>query len=276
MKLGFLHACPCCNSDDIQHTPGFVFPFVAQRIHGKPFLETRSDEYYDIQLETSLIGTFSVGCANCGFVGNAVRYTAEQMQNLYSNYRDERYDRERTFFEKSYAERAGKLEVAYPYLGVIEQELAITCGSIKSVIDVGGASGVNCPFRNDAMTECYVTDVSGKQLLEGVERWDGIRNQFDLVYCSNVLEHIPDVFDFVMSELMQFDSRYLYIEVPYFEPKLDSSGFPHPKLGWHEHINYFSKKSLIQLCRRLGLGAVKFLELSSGGDLVSRGVVIAR
>ena len=276
MKFELLDSCPCCASEDIQHTPGFVFPFVAQRIYGKPFLTTPSDQYRDIQIETSLIGTFSVGCENCGFLGNAVRYTAQQMQNLYSNYRDEQYDQERTFFEESYAERAGMLEVAYPYLGVIEEELAKTCGSIKSVIDVGGASGVNCPFRNTAMTECFVTDVSGKQLLEGVERWDDVRNQFDLVYCSNVLEHIPDILGFVRNELMQFEYRYLYIEVPYFEPKLDPSGFPRPKLGWHEHINYFSEKSLAELFGRLGLEVVKFLGLTSGKELVSRGVVIAR
>lgn len=276
MKFEFLDSCPCCDSDDIQHMPGFVFPFVAKRIYGKPFLETPSDQYRDIQIERSLTGTFSIGCANCRFLGNAVRYTAQQMHNLYSNYRDEQYDLERSLFEESYAERAAMLEVAYPYLGVIEQELSEICGSIKSVIDVGGASGVNCPFRNSVLTDCYVTDVSGKQLLEGVERWDEVRNHFDLVYCSNVLEHIPDILDFVSSELMRFDSRYLYVEVPYFEPKPDPSGFPYAKLGWHEHINYFSEKSLVALFGRLGLKVVKFLELSTDNDLVSRGVVIAR
>jgi len=60
------------------------------------------------------------------------------------------------------------------------------------------------------------------------------------------------------------------------EPKPDSSGFPHPKLGWHEHINYFSEKSLAELFGRLGLDVVKFLDLRLGNDPVSRGVVISR
>lgn len=274
MNLGFLTKCPCCLSKKVEYAPGFIFPFVANRLFGSGYLEEGLKELDDIAVSKSLYGTFSIHCKKCGFLGNAVRYNAQQMGALYKNYRDQAYNIERCSFEKSYESRVGDLDDCYPYLSDLENWLELWCEDTTSVIDVGGGSGINCVFRKKDSVDCFVFDVSGRALVDGVEEWNTTLQSFDLVYCSNVLEHVSDIGEFLSDQLLRFEFRYLYIEVPYFDANLKKNGRLITKLGWHEHINYFSEQSIIELGNHYQLAVVAQIKNLVDGTPKSHGFLL--
>jgi hypothetical protein len=65
------------------------------------------------------------------------------------------------------------------------------------------------------------------------------------------------------------DDAILYIEVPYEELMLDENAvLPEDKKHWHEHINFFSKKSLKILIKNAGMEILNIKKLSAktGGN----------
>lgn len=78
---------------------------------------------------------------------------------------------------------------------------------------------------------------------------------YDLIVCRHVLEHIPYPSD-VLTEIHQCmkDETLLYVEVPHeavMAQSLDVKASD--KKHWHEHINFFSIKSLEILLKSCGL-----------------------
>ena len=106
--------------------------------------------------------------------------------------------------------------------------------------------------------EIDIYDISRKDVVDGVNTVNietAKLKHYDLIICSNVLEHIPypkktlDEIKMVMK-----DECILYVEIPYEKIVRD---FKNPmevlfkKKHWHEHINFFNEtsiKRLVSLC----------------------------
>jgi len=88
--------------------------------------------------------------------------------------------------------------------------------------------------------------------------------------CSNVLEHVPYPSDLLsdIKKVMNKES-ILYIEVPYENVVMNNKSDLHLlKKHWHEHINFYSKKSLYSLFQNAGLEVkdLKKLQATAGGQ----------
>jgi 2-polyprenyl-3-methyl-5-hydroxy-6-metoxy-1,4-benzoquinol methylase len=119
----------------------------------------------------------------------------------------------------------------------------------------------------------HVHDISGVEVVAGAERIDRDRipeRDFDLVVCSQVLEHVPSPAE-LMREIASVLSPHtlLYVEVPH-EPLIRD----HPgdlnlgalKRHWHEHVNFYTEPSLRRLLDQAGLQvlASHFLPYDNG------------
>ena len=77
----------------------------------------------------------------------------------------------------------------------------------------------------------------------------GENGGFDVVVTRQVLEHITDIKDFLLSiRILLRDKGYLVIEVP------DSEiNFKHSDYGiWEEHVNYFTQATLSRILNEMG------------------------
>jgi 2-polyprenyl-3-methyl-5-hydroxy-6-metoxy-1,4-benzoquinol methylase len=86
-------------------------------------------------------------------------------------------------------------------------------------------------------------------------------NQYDVIVCSNVLEHVPYPTKFLQEiKSVMRSGTVLYIEIPLEEIMLGLNS-PHEKLKmkrhWHEHINFFSERAMTELLNHCGLKLVR-------------------
>ncbi len=129
-----------------------------------------------------------------------------------------------------------------------------------SILDWGGGDGKNTPFRNQcSILDIY--DISNIAVISGarsVTHQVATASKYDLIVCSNVLEHVPYPSDLLrdIKQSMHAGSL-LYIEVPYEElVRVHGSDVLQYKKHWHEHINFFSPSSLKRLLNNCGLKTV--------------------
>ena len=181
------------------------------------------------------------------------------MTSLYRCYRDDAYTRQRDHYEPGYASTVARDYLQrHPYLDQVEAWLATRLPENPSVLDWGGGDGRNTPFLGRGRVQVH--DISGVEVVDGAEiidlRQPGSRN-FDLVACSQVLEHVPAPMDLLLDILPVLSPRtLLYLEVPH-----ESLVREHPgsldlaklKRHWHEHVNFFTEAGLRRLLDRAGL-----------------------
>ncbi len=185
-----------------------------------------------------------------------LRFSDEEMACLYDDYRGSEYSILRDTYEPGYLSRNELLEQGCPYLSQVESFLAPYLNPAPTILDWGGDTGRNAPFAC-SRASLDVFDISDRPLVPAARKVtrSQIREcHYDLVLLSNVLEHVPypaRVLDEVF-EVLSADS-VLYIEVP-FEVimRLDGASALSAKRHWHEHINFFSKGSLVALLEHSG------------------------
>lgn len=192
----------------------------------------------------------TIFCPQCESIFCDMRFEPDEMQRLYAGYRDITYTSLREQFEPGYTQRNASLEAEATYLPRVEQFLSPHVARNGRILDWGGGSGVNTPFRLTAATH-HVFDISRAPTIPGATNVTGeaIRSQcYDLIVLSEVLEHVsyPNELLHQVSDAMTHDT-ILYIEVPYEDLVKTSKniGKEWPmKKHWHEHINFFSERSL--------------------------------
>ena len=112
-----------------------------------------------------------------------------------------------------------------------------------SMIDFGCALGDSCSVfrKHNENLDIYLWDVSSVGLNTavrrnkkyGVKKWD--RNtKADMVYCSNVIEHIPDTLSFV-EDLCRASKQWVCIQGPYCEKHDDGTSLT-PENPNGEHV----------------------------------------
>lgn len=240
-----------------------VAPFLARRIWNRP--------PFCVNL---------VACGSCGFVFYNPRLDDGDLQRLYTGYRLAEYQQMRHASEPWYSEKFNE-DLASPALylrrrAALAPLLKKHLGHhpIQRVLDHGGDRGDLVAGLIDG-AQAFVYDISGIPPATGVTAVaDPAACQPDLIINSNVLEHVGFPRNLVHSILASAGNGLVYLEVPVEQP----AGFSrlvrrfaqvgvmtatHPSLArhilrpaslymMHEHINYYTERSLTTLFRAAG------------------------
>jgi len=256
--------CICCGGTALRRSPAILMPFVAARAFGWTPVEITADW----GLKTIAPGMAyplcnSVQCQDCGVLFLDIRFDEAEMAALYDDYRGPAYTAQREAFEPGYAERNALILQGFGYIPQVEALLEPFVPPQPAVLDWGGDTGLNTPFAATARLR-HVYDISARPMAPGVERV--AREQlgdvaYDLVVCSNVLEHLPHPRRALAEIAAQMrPTTLLYLEVPLEE--LVRTAEPGADLAnrrkyWHEHVNFFTEASLRALLGPAGLDLVE-------------------
>ena len=171
-------------------------------------------------------------CISCGLFFYSRRFSSTELQLMYSHYRDEKYLKNRQFWEPWYTKKLNDVnqfddDVLRQRRTHLEDLLgkAIDREDISppySVVDWGGDRGQFIP-RMSYLKEIYVYEVSDAITLPGCTKLMHPDEVFgvspDLIMLCNVLEHDHDARNVVSSISANIkDGGLLYIEFPLDRP----------------------------------------------------------
>jgi Methyltransferase domain len=282
--------CVICGGAFRRQGRGFVTPFVAQRIWQRQPFPVRLSE-----------------CAECGFMFFNPRLEASEEMGLYSGYRSPEYQKMRKSFEPWYTEKfnAGlSSPAAWQHRkqllsSLFRDRLSLSGHTFCNVLDFGGDRGDLITGLVPASRR-FVYEISGVDPVDGVEPLRSLeecrQNQFDLIVTSNVLEHVGSPCD-VVAQISSIanSSTLVFNEVPYesvtdFRTRLKRVvqavvlAATHPTLAWrvirpgmfnlmHEHVNYFTPRSLDRLMEVSGFKVLDSGDYASSEGLLGERVV---
>ncbi len=258
-------ACVCCGSSSLIKAPAVLMPFVAHRAFGwTPVSIDSSWGLQTIPEGRAYSVCNSLHCPDCGLIFLDIRFDDGALSRLYAGYRGEEYTRLRDTYEPGYRLRNDGLQDGITYLDEVERFLLPLLPKTLSVLDWGGDTGVNTPFKHGS--NClHVFDISDVSLVPGISRVNlegALAHRYDLVVCSNVLEHTPYPLATLSKIIKVMDKNsVLYLEVPH-EVLMRTRATGHERLSakrhWHEHVNFFTDKAVQHLVQGSGLEIIKF------------------
>jgi SAM-dependent methyltransferase len=244
-------------------SPAIMMPFVAKRVFDhEPVEITQAWGLRDLQPGMAYTLCNTLECEDCGVLFLDYRFSDHEMSLLYKDYRGDEYNALRARFEPAYNATALHYEGRAAYVEDVERILAPYLPARPRVLDWGGDSGVNSPFRFSAAL-LHVYDISGVETCAEatpVTPEVCLQQHYDLVNCSQVLEHVPHPANLLrqIADTLRKET-ILYLEVP-LEEIFRSGGNGSPRFAmkrhWHEHINFFSPSSLQSLARTCGLEVI--------------------
>lgn len=249
--------CLCCGSYKILSSSAILMPFVAHRVFNWRPVQISHDwglntinNGYAYSICNSLL------CSVCEFLFLDIRFSEKELKNLYHNYRDAEYNSLREEYEPGYSKRNDDLNGGINYLNDIESFILPHVTLPVTILDWGGDTGKNTPFKsNNNLIHIY--DIGGKGAESSaviVGKKEAFNNEYSLVVCCNVLEHVPFPLDVLQDITKTMSKRsLLYIEVPFEDIFVKyKDNFHIHKKHWHEHINFFSEKSIKALITNAG------------------------
>lgn len=260
-------ACVCCGGVNLGRAPAILMPFVAHRAFGwAPVNINASWGLKTVPEGRAYSLCNSLLCQDCGLVFLDIRFDDQALSRLYADYRGEAYTYLRDSYEPGYRERNESLQQGCSYLSDIEDFLRPLLPKHPKILDWGGDTGINTPFKEQSSC-VHVFDISKVSLLPGISRVnleEAMAHEYDLVVCSNVLEHTPYPAASLaeISKVMN-EHSVLYLEVPHeVLMKSYATGMERlkAKRHWHEHVNFYTDTAFQSLVRASGLDVIKFEE----------------
>ncbi len=258
--------CICCGGAELMRSPAVLMPFIAHRIYNWEPVEIDSSwGLKTISLGTAYAICNSLLCIKCRLLFLDIRFSEKEMKRLYNNYRDDNYTELREYYEPGYRARSNGLNRGTNYLKEVEAFLLPYLPKIIKLLDWGGDSGENTPFKDNSKNTIHIYDISNIKtngLLINVSKEVACQQEYDLIVCSNVLEHVPYPHQ-ILNEIKSImtTSTLLYIEVPLENLILEvytDIQLLKKKRHWHEHINFFTESSLRALLLASGLSMLSF------------------
>ncbi len=265
-----------------------VTPFLARRIwQRQPFSVALSE------------------CLGCGFIFFNPRLEPSEEASLYAGYRTPEYQKMRRSFEPWYTEKLNA-SLSSPEAWqhriqllrkLFHDRLKLSGRTFGNVLDFGGDHGELIAELAPA-TRRFVYEISGVNPVAGVESLHSLeecrQHRFDLIVTSNVLEHVGSPRD-VIAQIASIATpeTLIFNEVPYESvadwrtrlKRIVQAGLlavTRPALAsrmlgpgmfnlMHEHVNYYSRRSLDRLMEVSG-----FEVLDSGDYELATGFLGAR
>lgn len=188
------------------------------------------EELFGLRRKERPIQTKLFKCYACDFAFYSYRYSEDQIDKLYFEYRGTNYFKVRASWETYYtAEINCAFSVGSPELterldfmwGAING--AVDTKSIRTIVDFGGDQGQFLPTHS--YSRKYVIDLSSHPLVDGVTRLPDLRSATletpMIVILSGVLEHVSFPRAFLSSVKDDVPpGTFVYLEVPldYCEP----------------------------------------------------------
>jgi hypothetical protein len=257
--------CVCCGSLSLKSSPAILMPFVAHRVFGwGPVEIDDSWGLMTINNGTAYSICKSLLCCDCGLLFLDIRFSDSELNNLYNKYREHEYTTLREHYEPGYTIKNNELNNGITNIKYIEDFLEPYLEKPLSILDWGGDTGKNTPFKFEK-NKIDIYDIGNKPTLEGitvVNKKEALSKKYSLVICCNVLEHTPYPSDILIEIAKAMDtSTILYIEVPNENLLIEHNNPLEKKKHWHEHINFFSEKSLINLLQKTGFSILKINNL---------------
>lgn len=199
-------------------------------------------------------------CIECDLIYAPVMPTPEMF--------DESYQGDYTV--RSITRKTIKLTPVVTYLK-IKKRLRGEKGKVK-FLDIGSNAGYFTEAARKLGCDAYGLELDEKAVAfaqehypgsqfraESIEEFSEKGHIFDLIYCSEVIEHVPDIHSFVKAIRKVANEKTIF-----FLTTPDSGHFKMPKnlISWHEiipvqHIRLFNKKNLAMLLKEHGF-RVKF------------------
>jgi hypothetical protein len=255
-------------------------PFIAHRVYQwKPAKIDDSWGLKTISAGNAYALCNSLLCIQCSLLFLDIRFSEREMARLYDKYRDDSYNELRDHYEPGYRTRSVGLTRGGNYLKQVEAFLIPHVPNILKILDWGGDTGENTPFKDNLDNTVDIYDISGVKTVGKaikVSKETTYQKKYDLIVCSNVLEHIPYPRQLLIEiKAIMTKSTLLYIEVPHenlIKEFANHTELLNKKRHWHEHINFFSEDSLKALISILGLSLLSFQiqEIISEGKICSQ------
>jgi hypothetical protein len=255
-----INHCICCGESNLLSHPAILSPFVAERTMGwSSCIVNAESELREVPLGVHYPVCKTMKCPSCGTIFSDIRFSDEELYKLYYKYRSSSYTTLRCKYEAEYEQKAEDIlnSTTDEYLSRIESFISSffqnTIG--LRVLDWGGDKGESTPFKkNNLCTHIY--DINGNEPLFhcfNVNKDQIKQYSYDLIVCSNLLEHVSDPYKLLWEITSVMHSKtFLYIEVPYEEIPFEKKNF------WHEHINLFSEAGILTLLSRCNLNLEEF------------------
>ena len=251
-------SCVCCGETVLLSSPAVLMPLLSHRIFNHaPFEITDEHDLKRYGIDNGMAYEIcnSLSCTKCQHLFLDIRFDENEMNLLYDNYREEEYVNLRDFYEPGYKIKNEKLNLGYNYVKKIEEFLDthINLENSFKILDWGGDTGKNTPFYKEC-DSLHIYDISGRPSFGKaikVKEDQMKKTKYDLIVCSNVLEHVPFPKD-TLCDMKTFMNQHtvLYVELPYenfiriFETENNLENAYKNKRHWHEHINFFNEKSI--------------------------------
>jgi hypothetical protein len=283
--------CICCNSFRLRSSPAILMPFLSHRIFNwRPTLISKKWKLNTIKSGKAYSVCNSLLCMDCNLLFLDMRFDDQELDRLYYNYRDEKYANLRNKYEPGYKIINKIQNLPINYIKKVENFLSPFFTSSINILDFGGDDGKNTPFK-DTKNIIHIYDISKKPSVKNLKKVNksNMLKKYNLVILSQVIEHVsyPQLIINEIKKLLNKNS-ILYIELPLeklmkkmweFKKKRVRGGKKKEllmclknKTHWHEHINFYSKKSLVKLFNCCGLKIIKMnilpVEVYKSGEVI--------
>jgi hypothetical protein len=157
--------CHCCGSSNILKSPGVLMPFMAKMIFDYNVFDLDDSwNLYGFQNSKIYFPCKSAQCQICGFLFSDMRFDNDELNNLYSSYREKKYSETREFFEPGYLIKNNLISENMNIINEVENFLDFA-EERTNILDWGGDDGKNTPFLQDS-ENIFIYDLSDKELLD--------------------------------------------------------------------------------------------------------------